>query len=347
MTYVSQYGGGQYQKPDFPEITPAMIRKIIIGIIVVAVLVLGSSMFYTVQEQEHAAVLTFGKFTSETVEAGLYFKAPYPFQKIVKVPAKLTQRIEIGYTERNGQVIVNEEEALMITGDENIVHADAVVEWKISNVRNYLYNIEHGEEILRNAASSAIRHVIGSQTLDYAITDGKTVIQGLVTQELMNLQEAYETGIQIIEVKFQDIEPPSGEVGDAFRDVTNAREEQNTKINNARRYENERIPVARGEAQALIEQAEATKEARIFRAQGEVARFKAIAAEYAKNPDVTETRLILETLETILPNAQIFITSGSGETVNYLPLNELMGQRTSTQRTPTTQAPASQGGNGQ
>src|SRR5690554_3472043 len=110
-----------------------MIKKIIIGIIVIAVLIIGTSMFYTVQEQEHAAILTFGKYTSETVDAGLYFKAPFPFQKVVKVDAKLTQRIEIGYRDVNGALQTKDEEALMITGDENIVHADAVVEWKISN----------------------------------------------------------------------------------------------------------------------------------------------------------------------------------------------------------------------
>lgn len=336
---MNQYGGGQYRKPEMPEITPAMIRKIVIGLVVIAVLIIGSSMFYTVQEQEHAAILMFGKYHDETTEAGLHFKLPFPIQKVVKVPAKLTQRIEIGFRELpNGNIIINEEEALMITGDENIVHADAVVEWKISNVKNYLFNIDDGEAFLRNAASSAIRHIIGSQTLDYAITDGKTDIQGRVTEELMALQEAYETGIQVIEVKFQDIEPPSGEVGDAFRNVTNAREEQNTKINNARKYENERIPVARGEAQALIENAEAAREARIFKAQGDVARFNAIYEEFAKNPDVTETRLILETIEQILPNAQIFITSGSGDTVNYLPLNELMRQSSSS-RPNTTPAP--------
>lgn len=344
---MNQYGGGgQYQKPDLPEITPAMIRKIIVGIIIVAVLIIGTSMFYTVEEQEHAAILTFGKYTDETMEAGLHFKLPFPIQKIVKVPAKLTQRIEIGYREYNGNIQLMEEEALMITGDENIVHADAVVEWKIANVRDYLYNIEDGEEFLRNAATSAIRNVIGSHTLDYAITDGKTVIQGLVTQELMDLQQVYETGIQIIEVKFQDIEPPSGEVGDAFRNVTNAREEQNTKVNEANRYRNEVIPVARGEAQALIEAAEAAKEARIFKAQGDVARFNAIYEEYVTSPEVTETRLILETLEQVLPNAQIFITNNSGDTVNYLPLNELMRQSsTNTARpSPTTN---NQGGGAQ
>lgn len=314
-----------YQKPNMPEITPATVKKIIIGIVVILTLLFGFSMFYTVQEEEYAAIITFGKYTGEQTEAGLYFKVPYPIQKIVKVPAKLTQKISIGFREDSkGNFRVIEEEASMITGDENILQADAIVEWKIGNVHRYLYNISDGETFLRNSATSAIRSVIGSQTLDYAITEGKAEIQALVTEQLKQLQLDYETGIHVIEVKFQDIEPPSGEVGKAFKDVTNAREEKNTKINKAHKYENEKIPAARGEAQALIENAEALKNARIFTAQGDVARFNAIYEEYKKNPSVTESRLIIETLEQILPNAQIFITDGKGNTVNYLPLNELM-----------------------
>lgn len=327
---MSEYGSSN-QRPDMPEITPAMIKKVIIGIVVILVLALGFSMFYTIEEQEQAAVLTFGEYTITTEEAGLHFKWPFPIQKIVKVPANLTQKIEIGFNEVNGQAVINEEEALMITGDENIVHADAIVEWRISNIPAYLYNIEDGEEFLRNAATASIRAVIGSTNLDYAITEGKTEIEALVTEELLQLQLDYQTGIHVIALRFQDIQPPSGEVEQAFKDVTNAREEQNTKINNARKYQNERIPVARGEAQALLEQAEAKKEARIFTAQGDVARFNAIYSEYQKNPAVTESRLIIETLEQILPNAQIFITSGDGDTVQYLPLNELMRNNSSQQ----------------
>ncbi len=318
-------GYGNNQRPEMPEITPAMIKKIIIGIVVVLILALGSSMFYTVQEEEHAAILTFGAFTEEVVDAGLKFKAPFPFQRVIKVPAKLTQRIEIGYrTAANGSVIPVEEEALMITGDENIVHADAIVEWRIGNVKDFLYNISDGELFLRNAATASIRAVIGSTNLDFAITDGKTEIEARVTEQLLELQERYNTGIHVIALRFQDIEPPSGEVQAAFKDVTNAREEQNTKVNVARRYENERIPVARGEAQALIEGAEATKEGRIFSATGDVAQFNAIYTEYLNNPVITESRLVMETLEQIYPNAQIFITSSNGDTVQYLPLNELM-----------------------
>ncbi|OMF24063.1 HflK protein [Paenibacillus sp. FSL H8-0259] len=301
-----------------------MYKKIGLGVAAAAVLIyIGATSFYTVQEQERAAILTFGKYTNES-SAGLHFKWPYPIQEVITVPAELTQRIHIGYRQEADGAVAVEDEAMMITGDENIVSADAVVQWKISNVRNYLYNIDDPDKFLRNSASSSIRAVIGSEKLDYAITDGKTVIQDKVRVLLVDLQKKYNTGIQIIDIKFQDIEPPSGQVEEAFREVTNAREEKNTKINNAKKYENDIIPKARGEAQALIERAEGEKKSRILNAQGDVAQFNAIFAEYSNNKSVTESRLILETLETILPSAKIFITNSDSDTVNYLPLNELM-----------------------
>lgn len=308
------------------QLPPGMWKKILTGVIVVFVLIIGSSSFYTVEEQEQAAILTFGRYTETQEEPGLHFKLPYPIQQVVKVPANLTQKLQIGYREEGGHLRVVEEEALMITGDENIVHADAVVEWKISDVRAYLYNIEEPERFLRNAAASAIRSVMGSTKLDFAITDGKTVIQTEVKQKLEELMHEYNTGIQISDVKFQDIEPPEGEVQQAFKEVTNAREEKNTKINQAQRYVNDRLPKARGEAQALIEAAEAEKRSRILNAQGDVAKFNAIYAEYAKNPPVTKERLVLETLERILPNAKIILTDGSGSTVQYLPLDQLLNR---------------------
>lgn len=315
----------QPKHPKPPEIKPATVKKVVIGIAALIILFyLGSTSFYTVQEQERAAILTFGAYKHET-GSGLHFKWPSPIQQVKIVPAELTQYITIGYRDDGrGNSIPVDEEALMITGDENIVSADAVVTWKISNIGKYLYNIDNPEQFLRNATSASIRSVIGSQKLDFAITDGKTVIQDMVRERLLELQEKYDTGIQIIDIKFQDIEPPSGQVEEAFREVTNAREEKNTKINNATRYENDRIPKARGEAQALIENAEAVKRSRILNAEGDVAKFNAIYSEYSKNPAVTQSRLILETIEKILPNAKIFITNSGSDTVNYLPLNELM-----------------------
>jgi membrane protease subunit HflK len=302
---------------------PGLLKKIIAGIIIVIILIVGKSMFYTVQEHEKAAILTLGKYSGET-EAGLHFKLPYPIQQVIVLPAKKTQRIQIGFREVDGKITSVEEESLMITGDENILSADAVVEWNISNMQNYLYNIDEAESFLRNSASAAIRSVIGSTALDFAITEGKTEVQGKVKERLIDMQAKYETGIHIIDLKFQDIEPPVGDVQAAFKDVTNAREEKNTKINVAMKYENDILPRERGNAQALIENAEAQKKSRILNAQGDVAKFNAIYAEYVNNKTVTESRLVIETLEKILPSAKIFISDGSGETVKYLPINELM-----------------------
>ncbi|WP_276354210.1 FtsH protease activity modulator HflK [Cohnella caldifontis] len=325
------------------QLPPGLFRKIGLGAAAVAVLLIAYSCFYTVQEQERAAILTFGKYTGET-RAGLHFKWPYPIQQVVKVPAELTQQITIGYHQNGETITPVEEEAMMITGDENIVSADAVVQWKISNIRDYLYNVDHPEQFLRNAASASIRSVIGSEKLDYAITDGKTDIQDKVRTKLIELQDIYQTGIQILDIKFQDIEPPGGQVEEAFREVTNAREEKNTKINNAAKYENERIPKARGEAQALLEKAEADKKSRILNAQGDVAKFNAIYEQYKASPDVTQSRLILETLEKILPNARIILSDSSGDTVKYLPLNELLPGAKPSSPPPSASNQGTQGG---
>ncbi len=311
------------QNPQLPQLPKGSLKRIVIGGIILLVLWIGSSTVYTVQEQERAAILTFGKYTGETT-AGLQFKFPYPIQQVIKVPAEITQRIQIGYRENNGVTVQVPEESLMITGDENIISADAVVEWRIDNVENYLFNIEQPEKFLLNAAIAAIRSVIGSTKLDYAITDGKTEVQSRVKEKLDEINKIYNSGIFIADIKFQDIEPPEGDVQTAFKEVTNAREEKSTKINNARKYENDKIPKARGEAQATLENAEAVRKTRVLSAQGDVAKFNAIYAEYIKSPVVTKKRLVLETLEKIMPGARIVITDSSSDTIKYLPINELI-----------------------
>lgn len=316
-------------KQEIPQMSPKTIKYIVVGAIVALLLLWATTMFYTVEEHEKAAILTFGKYTKTVEEAGLHFKLPYPIEEAVLVPAKIVQRMEIGYRDNNGQLTVVEDEAYMITGDENIVSADAVVVWQIADVEKYLFNISNPEQFLRNTAVGAIRSVMGANMLDFAITEGKSVIQTQAKELLVDTLSKYDTGIFVVDLLFQDIEPPPGEVAAAFAEVTNAREEKNTKINEANQYRNERLPTARGEAQAMIERAEAQKQSRILNAQGDVAQFNAMYAEYVNNPAVTRSRLILETLETILPNAQIFITDSSGDTVSYLPLNELMRNATS------------------
>ncbi|MDN4603926.1 MULTISPECIES: FtsH protease activity modulator HflK, partial [Paenibacillus] len=277
---------------------------------------------YTVQEKEVAVVTTFGKVTNESTQ-GLHLKWPWPIQSVEKVDANKTHRIEIGFRQDGDKAVSVESEALMITGDENIVWADAIVEYNISNAKNYLYNTDSPENFLGNATVAAIRSVIGSKKLDYVITEGKTEIQAEVKELLIASNDLYNTGIHILDVKFQDIEPPEGEVSKAFVAVTDAREEKNTKINQAEKHRNQVIPQARAAANAAKEQALSEKTERINGAKGDVKEFNAIYEEYKKNPQITKKRLILETIEKVYPKAKIFIVDGNGQTVNYLPLTDL------------------------
>lgn len=298
----------------------SLVPLTIVGTLVI---ILGFSSTYTVQEKEVALVTTFGKVTDENTQ-GLHFKWPWPVQKVEKVDANKTHRIEIGFRQEGNKVNTVGKEALMITGDENIVWADAIVEYNISNVRNYLYNTDSPENFLGNATVASIRTVIGSKKLDYVITEGKTEIQAEVKDLLIASNDLYNTGIHILDVKFQDIEPPEGEVSKAFMAVTDAREEKITKINAAEKHRNQVIPKARAAANAAEEEALSQKTERINDAKGEVQEFNAIYNEYVKNPGITKKRLILETIEKVYPKSKIFIVDSKGNTVNYLPLNDLM-----------------------
>jgi len=294
--------------------------------LLVIVLVFLLTSWYTVSEHEQGMVLTLGRFTGYT-DPGLHWKAPWPIQSVEVLPVKKTFAVQFGYRVINGQTKDVPEEAMMLTGDENIVWADAQVEWRISDAKKFVYGSQNPEEILRNAISASIRSVIGTTDLDLAITTGKSEIQNRITDQLLKLMANYDVGIQVLAVKLQDVEPPDA-VKSAFQAVTDAREMKNTKINEAEKYRNEKLPNARGEANALIANAEATKKERVAHAQGDVAKFNAIYGEYVRAKDITQKRLIIETLEQVLPGAQIYIMDNSdGSTVKYLPLAELKGGR--------------------
>ncbi|WP_374712988.1 FtsH protease activity modulator HflK [Symbiobacterium terraclitae] len=296
-----------------------LIRRALLGLLLVALVAdLALTTWFRVEEHESALVLTMGRATRQ-VEKGLHTKLPWPLETVVVVPTKQTQELQFGFREQGGQVRLVEDEALMITGDENLVWADLLVEWRVQDIQQYLFAVDDPERLLRNATAASLRSVMGTTGLDFAITTGKFEIQDEVERQLVELMNAYGTGIQIIDVKLQDVEPPK-QVAAEFKAVTDAREAQQTKINEAGKYEAERIPQARAEARQLLEQAEARKQARINQALGDVAQYKAIYEAYKANPTVTRERLLLETLEQILPGAEIVIMDSSDGTVKYLPI---------------------------
>ncbi len=291
-----------------------------IGIIILGVV--GLTSWYTVDESDQAVILTLGKVDTAVVESGLHFKLPWPIQD-VEMLSRETFSLQFGYSEKDGNITEYPEETKMITGDENIVLADLVVQWRITEPSKYLFNSVDPEKILYNATSSSLRSIIGGTIIDDALTSGKAAIEAEVRELLSVLVEKYDIGISITAVKLQDVELPNEEVRRAFTNVTDARETMNTKINEANKYSNKRSQEAEGEKDALMSKAEGDKTARIEQARGDVAQFNAIYGEYVKAPDITKKRLILETLENVLPNAQIYIMNDDGNTMKYFPIRPL------------------------
>lgn len=296
--------------------------KIIIVVIIVGLfLVLSSTSFYTVDQTEYAVLVTFGKPSTAIISPGLRFKLPYPIQT-VKTVSRETFSLTLGYEDNNSGTTVKEQEAKMITGDENIILADLEVQWQVIDPVAFIYNSEDPVNILRNATSSALRGVIGSSLVDDALTDGRTRIMNDIRDTLVDMVDSYNIGIAIRNVNLQDVDLPTDEVSDAFKKVASAREERITKINQANRYRNEKINTAEGQKAALISKAEGVKVSRTEQARGDVAQFDAIYSEYINNKDITRDRLMIETLERVLPDVQIYIMQENegSSTVKYLPL---------------------------
>lgn len=300
-------------------------RMYIITAAVFLVIILAITAFttwYTVDESEQAVILTFGNAQEGTSEPGLHFKLPWPIQKVEKL-SKETYSLTFGYKQDGENIEENPEETKMITGDENIVLADLVVQWKITEPTKFLFNSENPEELLRDATSASLRSIIGSSKIDDALTSGKAEIEAEVRDLLSNLIKKYDIGISVMAVKLQDVELPNDEVRKAFTNVTDARETMNTKINEARKYENKRLNEAEGEKEAIIFNAQGDKAARVEQARGDVAVFDKLYEGYQTNPNITRERLIIETIEQVLPKAEVYIMNDDGNTMKYFPIRPL------------------------
>jgi len=302
------------------------IKRIImgIGLIIISALliVVLFTSWYTVDESEQALVMTFGEANETITESGLKFKLPWPIQQ-VEVLSKETFSLQFGYVQEGGEIQSFPEETKMITGDENIVLADLVVQWKITDPRNYLFNSEDPRGILYDATAASIRSIIGSSNIDDALTSGKAEIEMEVRDLLSSLIEKYDIGISVQAVQLQDVELPNEEVRQAFTAVTDAREMMNTKENEAQKYRAQKINEAEGEKDAIESRAEGEKTSRIEQARGDIAIFDNLYSEYQTNPEITRQRLILETLEEVLPDAELYIMNDDGGTLKYLPLQPL------------------------
>jgi len=310
---------------DIKEPRPALtgkIRALIpLGLIALVALIAATG-FYTVDSGEEAVVLRFGKHVDTVVTSGLKWRVPI-IDDVWKVKVSEVKRLEFGFrTLKEGAGAEYKEvpqESLMLTGDENLVNVETIVQYRIVDIEKFLFEVNNGEEALRVAAESSIRRVVANHPMDAALTENKSGIQQEIRDDLQGISDRYNLGIMITAVQLQDVYPPA-EVNDAFKDVASAREDRASFINQSETYANEVIPRARGNAAEALNKAQAFKERRVSEAMGDVALFNEILKEYKLGKEVTRTRLYLEVLEEILPGMQVYIMDEQGNTMKWLPM---------------------------
>ena len=285
------------------------------------------SGFYRVQPGEQGVELLFGKFVKVT-PPGLNYWPPAPIGQVFKPNVELTNQITIGYrtsgdARSSGSRDVPQE-SLMLTGDQNIIDVDFVVQWRIKNAADYLFNIRNPDATVKLAAESAIREVIGQTTLEDALTVKRGEVEAKTKELLQSILDSYRAGVFIVEIKQQKVDPPS-EVIDAFNDVQRAKQDQERSVNEAIAYRNDIVPRAKGEAAKMIQEALAYKEKVTKEAEGEAERFLSVYEAYKTGKKVTIERLYIERMQSVLKNSEKIILGnkeGAG-VVPYLPLPEL------------------------
>ena len=294
--------------------------KIVLWIIIafVALNIILSS-FYTVSETESVVLTTFGKATLVD-EKGLHFKIPF-IQQATSVDTTV-RGIEIGYGENSsGETYSIEHESIMITSDYNFIDCDFYISYQVTDPIKYLYNSDEPDFILKNIAMSSIRSTVSAYSVDTAITTGKAEIQSNVKSMIIAELEEQDIGITLVDASIQDVEPPTDAVIEAFTAVETAKQGKESAINEANAYRNEQLPAAEAKADKIIQDAEATKIARINEATGQAARFEAEYKEYMNYPLITKRRMFFETMENVLPKVKLIINSGDGDISKYYSIS--------------------------
>jgi len=325
--------GGESWRPPFRplplhlrQLSPQMLY-LLIGALVVIWLASG---VYIVGPDERGIVLRFGKHVAST-DSGLHWRWPYPVESVLRPKVTEVQRVEIGFRTidpgppaRYADVA---SESLMLTGDENIIDIDLAVQYRIADPAKYLFHVRGVTETVKHTAEASLREVIGRRQIDEALTVGKLEIQEETKALLQSILTAYDTGLQVVAVQLQDVTPPK-QVLDAFRDVASAREDKVRHINEASGYRSTVIPEIRGKVETILREAEAYREEKIRRARGDSQRFLQILTEYRQAKDITRKRLLLETLEEILPQMEKIILENEAG-ANLLPILPLGKRETS------------------
>lgn len=285
-----------------------------------------ASGVYFVAPDEIGVVKRFGAAVRST-QPGPHYHLPAPIESVLKPKVTQVRRIEVGFRtigdKQHGRYSAVQAESLMLTKGENIVNMTFIVQYKISDAMNYLFNVREQDKTVKDAAEAAMREVAGKNAIDDILTVGKFQVQQDTKMILQRILDSYNAGIHIVAVQLQDVHPPD-QVMAAFKDVASAKEDKAKMVNEAYGYRNEILPKAKGKASQITNDAVAYKESRIISAQGDVSRFLQILKQYKMAKDVTQKRLYIETMEEIMPSINKIIVEGKigGNVLPYLPLKK-------------------------
>ena len=309
---------------NFKLPTIGAIVALLLGLLVVTAL---WTSYYTVGAESEGVVLRFGKFLA-TVEPGLHFKLPFGIDTVTVLPTRRQLKLEFGFASsryNTNPIQVGEdqdEEKSMVTGDLNAALVEWVVQYRIQDPREYLFDVRNPGETLRDVSEAAMREVIGDRTVDELITIGRQEIEVEALARMQELAKRYHLGIRVDQVQLKNVNPPS-QVQASFNEVNKAQQDRENAINIANGDYNKAVPRARGEADQTIRAAEGYRFKRVNEADGDVAAFSAVLQQYVKAPEITRTRLYLETMSEVLPlmGQKIIVDDSLRQLLPILPLS--------------------------
>jgi len=301
-------------------------------IIVFVVALFALTSYYTVAADSQGVVLRFGKYL-KTVEPGLHFKLPFGVDTVTILPTRRQLKLEFGFTTPG--YLTNPiqgsqdpmEEKSMVTGDLNAALVEWVVQYRIDDPSQFLFEVRNPGETLRDVSEAAMREVIGDRTVDEVITIGRQDIEIEALARMQELAKRYHLGIRVDQVQLKNVNPPA-QVQASFNEVNKAQQDRENAINIANGEYNKVVPKAKGQADETIRAAEGYRFKRVNEAEGDVAAFTAVLEQYIKAPDVTRTRLYLETMEDVLPETgpKIIVDDSLRQLLPVLPLSNKAGE---------------------
>jgi modulator of FtsH protease HflK len=300
----------EYEEGRYIRIVPPqpgdVLRYAWIGIVAVLAIVLAYSSYYAIPTDSKGVVQRFGRFNRIT-DSGLHLKWPL-IETVSKPQVERIFKAEFGYRTLQAGVQStyggrNTEESLMLCGDLSVADVQWIVQYQIGDPRQYLFNVRNPDKLIRDVAESVMRSVVGDSSVDEVLTSRRIEVNIAAEQKMQTVLDKYGSGISIVAVKLQDVNPPD-KVKPAFNDVNASQQDKERLVNQALEEYNKVIPRARGEALQKIQQAEAYAVDRINTAQGDASRFNQIYTEYKQNEDVTRRRMYLENLGKVLPKIE-------------------------------------------